>query len=113
MRWILLTLLFSLVRSQTCDVGQYAFNNVCENCPTGQFMDTAGHVFNPYNHAGEFRCRYQGGYKNVGISCTANADYTLNNDCVKACYLTCKDKQYTWYYSHNYMPYNWNLKVLL
>ena len=44
MRWILLTLLFSLVRSQ-CNLGQYSFNGACTDCPSGQFMNKTDHVY--------------------------------------------------------------------
>ena len=44
MRWILLTLLFSLVRSQ-CPMGHYYFNTKCEVCPSGQFMNRTDYVY--------------------------------------------------------------------
>ena len=44
MRWILLSLLFSLVRSQ-CNLGQYSSNGACTDCPTGEFMNRTDYVY--------------------------------------------------------------------
>ena len=69
-----------------CNEGQYAFNSACETCPTGQFMNTTGHVFKPHIHTTEcYSCTtcFKGSY--VVNNCTTTVDRTC---------LACPDGQY-------------------
>ena len=71
-----------------CNEGQYAFNNVCETCPTGQFMNTTGHVFKPYVFAFDGEC--SGGSEQRMSDCSSDCNGNIEC-CESECYEKCQE----------------------